>query len=231
IRPSYVLGGQGMRIAINKDEVERYVNDIWRLLPDNEILLDRFIEDGIEVDCDAIRDGDEVWISGIMQHIEPAGVHSGDSTAVLPPYSLSETVQTTIRRYVTEIANRLEVLGLINVQLVVKGETVYVIEANPRASRTVPFVAKATGVSVAKIATKVVLGEKLATFRAQGLLESTLQGFAIKEPVFSWDKFPEVPKELGPEMKSTGEAIAFVENLTDEHFSRPYEMRNLYLSR
>ena len=166
-----------------------------------------------------------------MQHIEPAGVHSGDSTAVLPPYSLSETVLTTIRRYVTEIANRLEVVGLINLQLVVKEGIVYVIEANPRASRTVPFVAKATGVLISRIATKVMLGEKLATFRERGELDSTLVGYAIKEPVFSWDKFPEVRKELGPEMKSTGEAIVFVETLTDEHFRRPYEMRNLYLSR
>ena len=231
VRPSYVLGGQGMRIAINKEEVQGYVNNILRLLPGNEILLDLFLEDGIEIDVDAIRDGDEVWITGIMQHIEPAGVHSGDSTAVLPPYSLSETVLTTIRRYVTEIANRLEVVGLINVQLVVKDEIVYVIEANPRASRTVPFVAKATGIPISRIATKVMLGEKLATFRERGELESTLVGYAIKEPVFSWDKFPEVPKELGPEMRSTGEAIVFVETLTDEHFRRPYEMRNLYLSR
>ena len=231
VRPSYVLGGQGMRIAINKEEVEGYVTDILKLMPGNQILLDLFIEDGIEVDVDAIRDGDEVWIAGIMQHIEPAGVHSGDSTAVLPPYSLSETVLTTIRRYVTEIANRLEVIGLINVQLVIKNDFVYVIEANPRASRTVPFLAKAMGIPVARIATQVMLGKKLASFRERGDLDSKLVGYAIKEPVFSWDKFPEVPKELGPEMRSTGEAIAFVETLTDEHFSRPYEMRNLYLSR
>ncbi len=231
VRPSYVLGGQGMRIAINKEEVETYVRNIWKLLPNNKILLDLFLENAIEVDVDAVRDGDEVWITGIMQHIEPAGVHSGDSTAVLPPYSLSETVITTIRRYVSEIANRLDVIGLINVQLAVKDEIVYVIEANPRASRTVPFVAKATGVPVANIATQVMLGRKLADFRTEGKLESSLVGYAMKEPVFSWDKFPEVPKELGPEMKSTGEAIAFIDELTDEHFARPYEMRNLYLSR
>jgi carbamoyl-phosphate synthase large subunit len=231
VRPSYVLGGQGMRIAINKKEVEQYVGQILKLMPDNQILLDVFLENGVEIDVDAIRDGDEVWIAGIMQQIEPAGVHSGDSTAVLPPFGLSDEVIATIRRYATEIANRLEVLGLINVQLVVKDGVVYVIEANPRASRTVPFVAKATGISITKIATHVILGEKLADFRAKGLLESTLKGFAIKEPVFSWDKFPDVPKELGPEMKSTGEAIAFVDALTDEHFQRPYEMRNLYLSR
>ena len=178
-----------------------------------------------------MRDGHEVWISGIMQHIEPAGVHSGDSTAVLPPYSLSAETVRTIRRYVAAIAHRLSVVGLINVQLVVQNETVYVIEANPRASRTVPFVAKATGVAVARVATKVMLGETLKALRAQGALESVLTGYAIKEPVFSWDKFPEVRRELGPEMKSTGEAIAFVDTLTDRHFRRPYELRNLYLSR
>ena len=231
IRPSYVLGGQGMRIAINKEEVEQYVQSILKLLPNNQILLDLFFENSIELDVDAVRDGDEVWISGIMQHIEPAGVHSGDSTAVLPPFDLPEDIITTIRRYVTEISNRMEIIGLINVQLIVKDGVVYVIEANPRASRTVPFVAKATGVSVANIATRVMLGEKLADIRNEGKLESKLVGYAIKEPVFSWDKFPEVPKELGPEMKSTGEAIAFVDELTDEHFQRPYEMRNLYLSR
>ena len=231
IRPSYVLGGQGMRIAINKKEVETYVTEILKLLPDNQILLDLFLENAIEIDVDSICDGEEVWIAGIMQHIEPAGVHSGDSTAVLPPFSLSDAVISTIERYVQDIALRLKVVGMINVQLIVKDEVVYVIEANPRASRTVPFVAKATGVPVANLGTKVMLGEKISTFRAQGLLESTLTGYAIKEPVFSWDKFPDVPKELGPEMKSTGEAIAFVESLTDEHFSRPYEMRNLYLSR
>jgi carbamoyl-phosphate synthase large subunit len=232
VRPSYVLGGQGMRIAINKHEVEQYVGDILRMLPNNLILLDLFLENAIEVDCDAIRDDTgDVFICGIMQHIEPAGVHSGDSTAVLPPYSLSEDIQNTIRRYVTAIAQRLEVVGLINVQLAIKDGGVYVIEANPRASRTVPFVAKATGVPIAKIATKVILGETLQSFREQGMLESTLTGYAIKEPVFSWDKFPEVSKELGPEMKSTGEAIIFIDELTDEHFSKPYEMRNLYLSR
>ncbi len=231
VRPSYVLGGQSMRIAINKDEVDAYTRAIWELMPGNEILLDLFLENAVEIDVDAICDGEQVWVAGVMQHIEPAGVHSGDSTAVLPPYSLSEEVLTSIRRYTEELAFTMDVVGLMNVQMAVKDEIVYVIEANPRASRTVPFVAKATGIPVAGIATKVMLGEKLAAFEKDGLLESTLQGFAIKEPVFSWDKFPEVPKELGPEMKSTGESIAFVESLTDEHFQRPYEMRNLYLSR
>jgi carbamoyl-phosphate synthase large subunit len=231
IRPSYVLGGEGMRIAINEDEVAEYVGNILSVYPDNEILLDRFLEDATEVDVDAVCDGDEVWITGIMEHIEPAGVHSGDSTAVLPPYDLSERVQDTIRQYVRDIAFELDILGLLNVQMVVKDETVYVIEANPRASRTMPFVSKACGTRIPSIATKVMLGEKLATFREAGALDCHLEGYAIKEPVFSWDKFPEVPKELGPEMKSTGEAIAFVDALTDEHFQQPYEMKDLYLSR
>ncbi|MDX1439862.1 MAG: ATP-grasp domain-containing protein, partial [Rubricoccaceae bacterium] len=231
IRPSYVLGGQGMRIAINKEEVAEYVANILTIFPKNEILLDLFLENAIEMDVDCLADGDEVHIAGIMQHIEPAGVHSGDSTAVLPPYDLPDEVIATIRRYVKDIAKHLSVVGMMNVQLAVKENTVYVIEANPRASRTVPFVAKATGVPIANIGTKLMLGEKLAGYRERGELESTLEGFAVKEPVFSWEKFPEVNKELGPEMKSTGEAIVFVDDLNDEHFAKPYEMRNLYLSR
>ncbi|WP_118838509.1 carbamoyl-phosphate synthase large subunit [Salinibacter ruber] len=231
IRPSYVLGGEGMRIAINEDEVAEYVGNVLETYPDNEILLDRFLEDAVELDVDAICDGDEVWIAGMMQHIEPAGVHSGDSTAVLPPFSLSDEVLETIREYVRALAFELDVLGLVNVQLIVKDGTVYVIEANPRASRTVPFIAKAADIPIPAIATKVMLGETLETFRERGDLQSDLEEYAIKEPVFSWDKFPEVPKELGPEMKSTGESIAFVESLDAEQFEQPYEMKDLYLSR
>ncbi|MEM6326389.1 MAG: carbamoyl-phosphate synthase large subunit, partial [Bacteroidota bacterium] len=235
IRPSYVLGGQGMRIAINKDEVAEYVASILKLFPRNEILLDLFLDNAVEVDVDCLSDGREVHIAGIMQHIEPAGVHSGDSTAVLPPYDLSDEAIRTIRQYVMDIATELGVIGLMNTQLAVQTrdgkETVYVIEANPRASRTVPFVAKATGVPVATIGAKLMLGESLESFREAGALESSLTGFAVKEPVFSWDKFPEVSKELGPEMKSTGEAIAFVDDITAEQIAKPYEMRNLYLSR
>ena len=235
VRPSYVLGGQGMRIAINKDEVADYVANVLTLFPDNEVLLDRFLEDAVEVDVDCLSDGDEVWVAGVMQHIEPAGVHSGDSTAVIPPFSLSDETVGVIEETVRRIARRLGVVGLMNTQLAVqtKGgeDRVYVIEANPRASRTVPFVAKATGVPVARIGAKLMLGATLESFRQSGELESSLTGFAVKEPVFSWDKFPEVTKELGPEMKSTGEAIAFVDDITDDHISKPYEMRNLYLSR
>ena len=233
VRPSYVLGGQGMRIAINKEEVADYVANVLRIFPNNEVLLDLFLENAIEVDVDCLSDGETVHIAGIMQHIEPAGVHSGDSTAVIPPYSLSEETQQVIRETVIQIAKRLGVVGLMNTQLAVQqketGDEVYVIEANPRASRTVPFVAKATNVPVARIGAKLMLGASLSEFTDE--LASDLTGFAVKEPVFSWDKFPEVVKELGPEMKSTGEAIAFVDDITDEHISKPFEMRNLYLSR
>ena len=224
-----------MRIAINKDEVADYVANVLSMFPDNEVLLDLFLENAIEVDVDCLSDGDEVWIAGVMQHIEPAGVHSGDSTAVIPPFSLSDATVEVIKATVVKIARRLGVVGLMNTQLAVQttgGEDrVYVIEANPRASRTVPFVAKATGVPVARIGAKLMLGARLKDFREAGDLDSTLVGFAVKEPVFSWDKFPEVTKELGPEMKSTGEAIAFVDDITDDHISKPFEMRNLYLSR
>ncbi len=236
VRPSYVLGGQAMRIAIHHDEVADYVANVLRQFPNNQILLDRFLENAIEVDVDLLSDGHDVHIAGVMQHIEPAGVHSGDSTAVIPPFTLSEETQAVIRETAARIARRLGVVGLMNAQLAVQTDAdgvdhVFVIEANPRASRTVPFVAKATGVPVAMIGAKLMLGAKLAEFRDAGLLESSLTGYAVKEPVFSWDKFPEVTKELGPEMKSTGEAIAFVDSVTDAHIAKPYEMRNLYLSR
>jgi carbamoyl-phosphate synthase large subunit len=231
VRPSYVLGGQGMRIAINKEEVHEYAQRIYDIFPENQLLLDLFLEGGAEIDVDALCDGEDVHVAGIMQQIEPAGVHSGDSTAVLPPFSLKEHVVKTVEQYTKEIALAMNVKGLVNIQMVVKKDTVYVIEANPRASRTVPFVAKATGVPISNIATKLILGKKLAEFRESGALISKLQGYAIKEPVFSWDKFPEVSKELGPEMKSTGEAIVFIDDVTDDHFQKPYEMRNLYLKR
>ncbi len=228
LRPSYVLGGQGMRIAIKEDELIRYVNDVLRTHPENEFLLDHFLEDAIEVDVDAIYDGEQLHIAGIMQHLEPAGVHSGDSTAVLPPYSLSDEVIETMKEYTQRIAEALQVQGFINVQYgVTPDNKVYVIEANPRATRTVPFIAKATGVPEAKVGTKVILGAKLSEFD----LSSQLQDYAIKEPVFPFDKFPEVKKELGPEMKSTGETIYFLKHFDDEHFKKPYEFKNLYLSK
>jgi carbamoyl-phosphate synthase large subunit len=227
IRPSYVLGGQGMRIAVKADELTEYVNRIMESHPENEFLIDHYLEDAVEVDVDSIYDGEQLHIAGIMQHIEPAGVHSGDSTAVLPPYSLSKEVIKTMEEYQLRIAQALQVRGFVNVQYAVKNGTVYVLESNPRATRTIPFIAKATGRPEAEIGVKVILGAKLSEFD----LTSKLKNFAIKEPVFPFDKFPEVKKELGPEMKSTGETIYFLDDFSDEHFKTPFEFKNLYLSR
>ncbi|MEX0593660.1 MAG: carbamoyl-phosphate synthase large subunit [Balneolaceae bacterium] len=227
IRPSYVLGGQGMRIAIKESELRRYVDRILDTHPENDFLIDRFLDKAVEVDVDSVYDGDQLHIAGIMQHIEPAGVHSGDSTAVLPPYSLSDNVIKTIEEYQEKIANEMGILGFLNVQYAVKDEKVYVLEANPRSTRTIPFLAKATERPEAKIGVQVMLGKKLTEFD----LTSKLTQWAVKEPVFPFDKFPEVKKELGPEMKSTGESIYFMENFDDERFKKPYEFKNLYLSK
>lgn len=227
IRPSYVLGGQGMRIAVKEEELRRYVARILKSHPENEFLIDKYLEHAVEVDVDSVYDGEMLHISGIMQQIEPAGVHSGDSTAVLPPYSLSEHVIKTIEDYQLRIAKAMNIKGFLNVQYAVKDEIVYVLEANPRSTRTVPFIAKATGRSESQIGVKVILGAKLKDMD----LTSKLKCYAIKEPVFPFDKFPEVKKELGPEMKSTGESIYFLEDFNDEHFRRPYEFKSLYLSK
>ena len=227
IRPSYVLGGQGMRIAVKEEELGRYVERILQTHPENDFLIDKYLDHAIEVDVDSVYDGEQLHIAGIMQHIEPAGVHSGDSTAVLPTYSLSEKVLGTIREYQEKIAKEMEIVGFLNVQYAVKDEKVFVLEANPRSTRTIPFLAKATERPEAAIAVKVMLGAKLKEFD----LTSKLKNWAIKEPVFPFDKFPEVKKELGPEMKSTGESIYFMENFNDEHFRKPYEFKNLYLSK
>lgn len=227
IRPSYVLGGQGMRIAIKEEELIRYVDAILKTHPENEFLIDRFLEHAVEVDYDAIFDGDELHTCGIMQHIEPAGVHSGDSTAVIPTYSLSDKAVKTMINYQEKIAKALNIKGFINVQYAVQGDKVFVLEANPRATRTIPFLAKANGIPEAAVGVKVMLGSKLKDFD----LTSKLVGYAVKEPVFPFDKFPEVKKELGPEMKSTGETIYFMKNFNDEHFKKPYEFKNLYLSK
>ncbi|MDG5767440.1 carbamoyl-phosphate synthase large subunit [Balneolales bacterium ANBcel1] len=228
LRPSYVLGGQGMCIAVKESELEEHVRTLLKTHPENEFLIDHFLENAIEVDFDSIYDGEQLHICGIMQHLEPAGVHSGDSTAVLPPYSLSDRVIETMKEYQLRIAKALNVRGFINVQYAVQGSDVFVIEANPRATRTIPFVAKATGRPEADIGVKVMLGAKLSDFDD---LESKLENYAIKEPVFPFDKFPEVKKELGPEMKSTGETIYFLKDFQDEHFRKPFEFKNLYLSR
>ncbi len=228
VRPSYVLGGQSMKIVINEEELEKHVVNILRDLPGNKILLDHFLDGAIEMEADAICDGEDTLIIGIMEHIEPAGIHSGDSYAVLPAFDVSENVMNQIKEYVPKIAVALRTQGLINIQFAVKNDRVYVIEANPRASRTVPFIAKAYGQPYVNWATKVMLGDKkVKDFK----YNPQMDGYAIKIPVFSFDKFPEVDKELGPEMKSTGEAIQFIKHLKDPFFKKVYSERNLYLSR
>jgi carbamoyl-phosphate synthase large subunit len=228
VRPSYVLGGQGMKIVINEQELEQHVVNVLKDIPNNEILLDHFLEGAIEAEADAICDGENVYIIGIMQHIEPAGIHSGDSYAVLPPYNLGDYVMRQIETYTKRIALALRTVGLINIQFAIKNDKVYVIEANPRASRTVPFICKAYREPYVNYAVKVMLGEKKVT---DFEFKPYKRGYAIKEPVFSFHKFPNVNKELGPEMKSTGEAIYFIDDLMDDYFLKIYAERNLYLSR
>jgi carbamoyl-phosphate synthase large subunit len=228
VRPSYVLGGQSMKIVINEQELEQHVVKILNDIPDNNILIDHFLENAIEAEADAICDGKDVYIIGIMEHIEPAGIHSGDSYALLPPFDLSENVISQIEEYTKKIAVGLNTVGLINIQFAIKDEKVYVIEANPRASRTVPFICKAYREPYVNYATKVMLGEKkVKDFK----FRPYKKGYAIKIPVFSFNKFPNVNKELGPEMKSTGEGIYFIKDLTDDFFLKVYAERNLYLSR
>ncbi|MFO0495282.1 MAG: carbamoyl-phosphate synthase large subunit [Flavobacteriia bacterium] len=228
VRPSYVLGGQKMKIVINKEELEHHVVDIINEMGSNQILLDHFIGGAIEAEADAICDGENVYIIGIMQHIEPAGIHSGDSYAVLPPYNLGDFVIQQIEDITKKIAVELKTVGLINIQFAIKDDKVYVIEANPRASRTVPFIAKAYDEPYVNYATKVMLGEKkLTDFN----FNPRKEGYAIKIPVFSYEKFPDVKKELGPEMKSTGEAIRFIKNLKDPFFTKIYSERNMHLSK
>ncbi len=227
VRPSYVLGGQRMRIVINDDELEKQVLSIFKHMPDNKVLVDQFLERAKEAEIDAICDGEDVMIMGIMEHIEPAGIHSGDSSAVLPSYSLSDDVLDQMKKYTKLLALELNIKGLINIQFAIKDEKVYVIEANPRASRTTPFIAKAYQVPFLNIATQVMLGAKLKDFD----VNKTLDGYAIKIPVFSFDKFPNVDKQLGPEMKSTGEAIHFIKDLHDPVFLEIERQRYMYLTR
>jgi len=228
VRPSYVLGGQKMKIVINKEELEHHVVDIINEMGDNQILLDHFLGGAIEAEADAICDGEDVYIIGIMEHIEPAGIHSGDSYAVLPPYNLGDYVMTQIVDITKQIALELRTVGLINIQFAIKDDKVYVIEANPRASRTVPFISKAYDEPYVNYAAKVMLGEKkVKDFK----FSPRKKGYAIKIPVFSFEKFPNVKKELGPEMKSTGEAIRFIDNLKDPFFRKVYSERNMHLSR
>jgi carbamoyl-phosphate synthase large subunit len=228
VRPSYVLGGQGMKIVINDEDLEKAVIDLLGDLPGNRVLIDHFLDRAEEAESDSICDGTDVEMVGIMEHIEPAGIHSGDSSAVLPPFSLSKNVISKIEEYTQKIARAMDVRGLLNIQFAVKDEEVYVIEANPRASRTVPFICKAYQVPYVNIATKVMIGDKkLKDFD----INPVKKGFAIKQPVFSFNKFPNVNKELGPEMKSTGEAILFVENTKDPLFRDLYNQKSRFLSR
>ena len=228
VRPSYVLGGQGMKIVINKAELEAHVVDLLRKIPNNKLLLDHYLDGAIEAEADAICDGEEVYIIGIMEHIEPCGIHSGDSNATLPPFNLGEFVMQQIKDHTKKIALALNTVGLINIQFAIKDDTVYIIEANPRASRTVPFIAKAYGEPYINFATKIMLGHnKLSDFK----FNPKLEGYAIKQPVFSFNKFPNVNKKLGPEMKSTGESILFIDSLKDDEFYNLYSRRKMYLSK
>ena len=228
VRPSYVLGGQGMKIVINKEDLEAHVVDLLQKIPNNKLLLDHYLDGAIECEADAICDGENVYIIGIMEHIEPCGIHSGDSNAMLPVFNLGEFILQQIKDHTHKIALALNTVGLINIQYAVKDDKVYVIEANPRASRTVPFIAKAYKEPYVNYATKVMLGEKKVTdfkFNPQ------LEGYAIKQPVFSFDKFPNVNKQLGPEMKSTGESILFIDSLKEDVFYDLYARRKMYLTK
>jgi carbamoyl-phosphate synthase large subunit len=228
IRPSYVLGGQKMRIVINDEELERGVIDLLKHVGDNVILIDHFLDRAKEAEIDAIFDGEQMQVMGVMEHIEPAGIHSGDSFSVLPPYSLGPFIIETMKEYAEKLCIALNIKGLINIQFAIKNDVVYVIEANPRASRTTPFLCKAYGIPYLNVATKVMIGtHKLSDFE----YVEKLEGFAIKEPVFSFDKFPGVSKELGPEMKSTGEAIRFIKDLKDPYFRELYKEKSMFLSK
>jgi carbamoyl-phosphate synthase large subunit len=228
VRPSYVLGGQRMRIVINDEELESAVVSLLKHIPDNKILIDHFLDRCQEAEIDGIFDGEDFHVMGVMEHIEPAGIHSGDSNAVLPAFNLTPLEVTTMEFYAEKIARALDIRGLINIQFAIKNGQVFVIEANPRASRTTPFIAKAYQIPYLNIATKIMMGtHKIKDFQ----YEKKLEGFAIKEPVFSFDKFPGVSKELGPEMKSTGEAIRFVKDLRDPYFRTLYKERSMHLSK
>ncbi len=228
VRPSYVLGGQGMKIVINQKDLEAHVVDLLRKIPNNKLLLDHYLDGAIEAEADAICDGEDVYIIGIMEHIEPCGIHSGDSNALLPPFNLGDLVLQQIKDHTRKIALALETVGLINIQFAIKDDKVYIIEANPRASRTVPFIAKAYKEPYVNYATKVMLGhKKLKDFD----FNPQLEGYAIKQPVFSFNKFPNVSKQLGPEMKSTGESILFIDSLKDDDFYELYARRKMYLSK
>ena len=228
VRPSYVLGGQGMKIVINKEELEEHVVELLSKIPNNKLLLDHYLDGAIEAEADAICDGEDVYIIGIMEHIEPCGIHSGDSNATLPVFNLGEFTVKQIKDHTKKIALALNTVGLINIQFAIKDDKVFIIEANPRASRTVPFISKAYKEPYVNYATKVMLGEKkIKDFN----FKPRLVGYAIKQPVFSFNKFPDVNKQLGPEMKSTGESILFIDDLNDDSFFELYSRRKMYLTK
>ena len=228
VRPSYVLGGQGMKIVINEKELEEHIVDILGKIPNNKLLLDNYLDGAIEAEADAISDGEDVYIIGIMEHIEPCGIHSGDSNATLPVFSLGDFIIQQIKDYTKKIALALNTVGLINIQFAIKDDKVFIIEANPRSSRTVPFISKAYKEPYVNYATKIMLGKnKVKDFK----FNPSLKGYAIKQPVFSFDKFPNVNKQLGPEMKSTGESILFIDDLNDDAFLELFSRRKMYLTK
>src|SRR5258707_424985 len=215
VRPSYVLGGRAMRIIWDREDLEGYMSEAVRVSDEHPVLVDKFLEDALKVDVDAIADGERVVVGGVMEHIEKAGIHSGDSACALPPYSLGDDQIERIKVQTRALARELGVIGLLNIQFAIKNETVYVLEVNPRASRTVPFVSKAIGVPLAKLATKVMLGQRLADL---GLpTEREVGHIAVKESVFPFIKFPGADVVLGPEMKSTGEVMGI-----DRDFRKAY---------
>jgi carbamoyl-phosphate synthase large subunit len=232
VRPSYVLGGRAMRIIYNNDSLKEYVDQALFISEKYPLLIDRFLETAVEFDIDAIADSTDCVISGIMQHVEAAGIHSGDSTSILPYRNISREVIDTMKAHTRRLAEHIQVVGLMNVQYAVQNDSVYVIEVNPRASRTVPFVGKATAVPVVKIATRVMLGEKLSDLRKEYDLkdcdELGMKHMAIKEPVFPFSKFLKSGVYLGPEMRSTGEAMSLAEQFP-EAFAKAYQAANMQL--
>ena len=219
---------QGLKILINEEQLEEHVVDLLGKIPNNKMLLDHYLDGAIEAEADAISDGKDVYIIGIMEHIEPCGIHSGDSNATLPVFSLGDLVIQQIKDHTKKIALALKTVGLINIQFAIKDDKVFIIEANPRASRTVPFISKAYKEPYVNYATKIMLGKKkVKDFK----FNPKLNGYAIKQPVFSFNKFPNVNKQLGPEMKSTGESILFIDDLNDDAFFELYSRRKMYLTK
>jgi len=208
VRPSYVLGGRAMKIILDEEMLEKYVAEATEVSPERPLLIDKFLEDAIEAEADAISDGDEVFVPAVMQHIEYAGIHSGDSACVIPPVIIPEAHQETIRDYTRRIAREMKVVGLMNIQYAIYNDIVYILEANPRASRTVPLVSKVCNISMARIATQIMLGQKVRDF---GLKERKVPHFGVKEAVFPFNMFPAVDPVLGPEMRSTGEVLGMAD--------------------